>query len=118
MASVNPSDLNPVGAEIIYVTGPAVSSVPFLKKRMRVTGMTDVLYTCIAVWVVGLVAMIARLWYFQIQMFNNPASGVRVSLWAAACLMPAVIMQRVKCSIGSYCDCMQSPLFLGLVELF
>jgi hypothetical protein len=36
MASVDPSDLNPVGSEIIHVTGFAVSSLPFLKKRMRV----------------------------------------------------------------------------------
>jgi hypothetical protein len=47
----------------------------------EVPGMTFVLYTCIAVWVAGLVTMIVRLWYFQIQMFNNLAPGVSVSLW-------------------------------------
>ena len=38
--------------------------------------MTYVLYTCFTVWVAGLVVMIIRLWYFQIQMLNNLAPGI------------------------------------------
>jgi hypothetical protein len=52
------------------------------------TGMTYILYTCITAWVAGLVAMIVRLWYFQIQMFNNLAQGVSVSLWGG-CMFDA-----------------------------
>lgn len=45
--------------------------------------MTYLLYACMAVWVAGLVTLIVRLWYFQIQMMNNLAPGVSISLWGA-----------------------------------
>jgi hypothetical protein len=36
MASVDPTDLNPLGAEIIHVAGFVGGSMPLLEKRMRV----------------------------------------------------------------------------------
>jgi hypothetical protein len=36
MASVGPTDLNPLGTEIIHVTGFVCGSMPLLKRWMRV----------------------------------------------------------------------------------
>ena len=38
--------------------------------------MRALIYTLTAIWVLGLLFAIGRLWYFQIQMFNNFAPGV------------------------------------------
>jgi hypothetical protein len=38
--------------------------------------VTKVAYVAIAIWAVGMVILIFRLWFFKIQMLNNLAPGV------------------------------------------